>query len=125
MRPAVLLALLALGACAAPAPPERVFPVFFLTDSVALDPAALAVISRAAAVSARFPGRIVHVVGYADADAVPSVAKLSRDRAATVASQLQTDGVAPAVIQRTAAGLAANSEPGVERRRVEIDIDVP
>lgn len=125
MRPAVLLALLALGACATATPPERVFPVFFPTNSVGLDPAALAVISRAAAVSKRFPGRIVRVVGYADADAVPSVSKLSRDRADTVAGQLQADGVAPSIIQRTAAGEPSNSQPGVERRRVEIDVDVP
>lgn len=125
MRSAVLLALLALGACATPAPPERVFPVFFPQDSVGLDPAAMAVIARAASVSQRFPGRLVHVIGYADTDAVPSVAKLSSDRAATVSAQLQADGVPAAVIQRASGGSPANSQPGVERRRVEIDIDTP
>ena len=124
MRPAVLLALLVLGACAAPAPPERVFAVFFPSFSTSLDAPAQAVVARAAAVANSHPGRVVHVAGFADANATADVIQLSQKRADAVSIQLQADGVPLSLIQRSAVGTPPNSEPGVERRRVEIDLDI-
>ena len=124
MRGMVLVGLLALGACATSAPPERIFPVFFNDFSTTLDPPALVVVARAAAVSKAHPGKVVHVAGYADASSSNDVIQLSKSRADVVSQQLQADGVPAALIERAAGGSPPDSQPGIERRRVEISLDI-
>jgi len=125
MRHAILLSLLGLGACANQPSPDRLFPVFFNEYSVELDASSLAVIARAASISKLHPGRVVHVGGYADPVGTPNeTIRLSQRRADVVAAQLQADGVAASVLARSAIGSPANSQPGIERRRVVIDIDI-
>jgi outer membrane protein OmpA-like peptidoglycan-associated protein len=118
------LALLALSACAQQTPPDRIFPVFFNDFSSNVDPTGMAIVTNAAAVAKHFPGYVVKVTGFADrAGSAQADIDLSRARAAAVASLLQSDGVDAARIRQAAEGTPANSQPGVERRRVEIDID--
>ena len=126
VRRALGLSLLALAACAQPAPPDHVFPVFFTDFSSSLDPAGLEVVTNAAAIAKQFPKYPVKVTGYADRAGSPQAdIDISRARADAVAALLQQDGVDPARISRAAVGTPPNSQPGVERRRVEIDIDAP
>ena len=127
MRRLVLgLGLLALSACAQQTPPDRIFAVFFNDFSSNLDPTAMAIVSNAADIAKRFPKYPVKVSGYADrAGSAQADIDLSRARADAVANLLQQDGVAASRITRTAVGTPPNSQPGVERRRVEIDIDEP
>jgi outer membrane protein OmpA-like peptidoglycan-associated protein len=121
--PAILFGLLTLGACALPSPPDHTFPVFFTNDSAALDVAAQAVVMRAAAVSRQFPALPVYVAGYADRSGTPAATiAMSQARADAVANLLVSDGVPPATIKRTAVGTPPDSQPGLESRRVEIDI---
>ncbi len=115
----------ALSACAPPSP-DRSYPVFFNDFSSTLDPAGTAVVNNAATVANRYPSAPVKVSGYADAFGSPDAAvKLSKARADAVATLLAQDGVAPARVTRAAVGTPPNTQPGVERRRVEIDLDLP
>jgi outer membrane protein OmpA-like peptidoglycan-associated protein len=124
--PAILFGLLTLGACAMPGPPDHSFAVFFTNDSAALDVPAQAVVLRAATASKQFPFLPVTVAGYADRYGTPSAtAGLSKARADAVAELLIADGIPAERITRTAAAAPANSQPGVESRRVEIDIGAP
>ena len=117
------LALLALSACAQQTP-DHVFPVFFNDFSSGLDSAGIAIVSDAASVATQHPSYTVKVTGYADsAGSAQADIDLSRSRADAVANLLQRDGVDLARISRNAVGTPPNSQPGVERRRVEIDID--
>ncbi len=119
------LALLALSACAQQ-PPDQVFPVFFNDFSSGLDSTGIAIVANAADVAKKFPRLAVKVTGYADsAGSAQADIDISRARADAVANLLQRDGVDPARISRSAVGTPPNSQPGVERRRVEIDIDAP
>ena len=125
-RLAIGLGLLALSSCATPQPQTRVYPVFFNDFSANLDPAGLDVVANAAALAKQFPAAPVKVTGYADNAGSPAAdVSLSQARADAVAGLLEQDGVAHARIQRAAIGTPPNSQPGVERRRVEIDIDTP
>ena len=125
-RLAIGLGLLALSSCAQPTPPDQIFPVFFNDFSSNLDPAGVQVVSNAADIAKRFPKYVVKVTGYADsAGSTQAEIDLSRARADAVANLLQRDGVDPGRITRAAVGTPPNSQPGVERRRVEIDIDAP
>ena len=66
------------------------------------------------------------VTGYADqAGSTERDVDLSRARVDAVAAVLQHDGVEAGRIIRAAVGTPPNSQPGVERRRVEIEIDEP
>ena len=123
--PAILFGLLVLGACTQPAPPDHVFPVFFTQFSASIDAPAQAIVARAAAAAKRTPNLMVYVAGYADRTGAPSDAiKLSKARADAVTALLVADGVPLAHIVRTAAGTPPDSQPGVESRRVEIDIGI-
>ena len=119
------LALLALSACAQQSP-AHVFPVFFNDFSSGLDSAGIAIVADAAGVAKQYTRATVKVTGYADrAGSAQADIDLSRARADAVSNLLQRDGVDPARISRSAVGTPRNSQPGVDRRRVEIDIDAP
>jgi outer membrane protein OmpA-like peptidoglycan-associated protein len=121
--PAILFGLLTLGACAMPSPPDHSFPVFFTNDSAALDVPAQSVVLHAATVAKQFPSLPVYVAGYADRSGSPAATvAMSQARADAVANLLISDGVPPASIKRTAVGTPPDSQPGLESRRVEIDI---
>ena len=124
-RTMIGLSLLALSACAQQVP-DRIFPVFFIGYSANLDPTAMSIVGNAAEAAKRFPKFPVRVTGYADRVGTPQQeVDLSRARADAVANLLQQDGVDPGRITRSAVGTPPNSEPGVERRRVEILLDAP
>ena len=125
-RLALGLGLLALSACAHPTPPDRIFAVFFNDFSTSLGQTAMAIVSDAAETAKRFPTYPVKVSGYANrAGSAQADIDLSRARADAVANLLVQDGVNASRITRTAVGTPPNSQPGVESRRVEIDIDEP
>jgi outer membrane protein OmpA-like peptidoglycan-associated protein len=124
-RTAIFIGLLALGACTQPAPPDHVFPVFFTPFSSSLDAPAQAIVARAAAASKLTPKLTVYVAGYADPTGAPGDAvQLSKARAAAVTELLVADGVPRSQIVHTAVGTPPDSQPGVESRRVEIDIGI-
>ncbi|MEJ1976227.1 MAG: OmpA family protein [Acetobacteraceae bacterium] len=87
----------------------------------------MAVVARAAAAAKRFPALPVTVRGYADiSNTTPSgVQRLSKARTDAVAALLVADGVPTTSILRDAVGVPPNSNPGIESRRVEIDIGNP
>ena len=123
MRAPILLGLLALAACSSSGPPDHTFAVFFTEDSTVLDSPAQDIVGRAAEASKQFPGLTVNVAGYADRNGTPAAtASLSKARADAVFAQLVADGVPPGRIKRTSSAAPADSSPGVESRRVEIDI---
>lgn len=116
------MGLLALGACQ-PGLPDQIYPVFFVDFSSSLDQAGLAVVNDAAALAQKYPRARLKVTGYADSiGSTAAEIALSKSRADAVAALLQQDGVDPGRITRDAVGTPANSQPGVERRRVEIDL---
>ncbi len=118
------LAALSVAACAAQVPLDHSFPVFFEDFSTSITSAAGAVVASAADVAKRYPRAAVKVTGYADrTGSTDREISLSKGRADAVAAMLQQDGVDAARIQRSAVGTPPNSQPGVERRRVEIDIE--
>ena len=123
-RLALGLGLLALSACAQQSPPDHIFPIFFNDFSSNVDPTGMSIIANAADAAKRFPRAAVMVTGYSDrAGSAQADIDLSRARADAVSNLLQRDGVDPARITRSAAGTPPNSQPGVERRRVEIDVE--
>ncbi len=121
MRRLVLgLGLLALSACAQTQPNTA---IFFNDFSSNLDPTAVDIVRSAADSASRSPTALVKVTGYADnSGSTQAEIDLSRRRADTVANLLVQDGVSQTRIVRAAAGTPPNSQPGVERRRVTIDI---
>lgn len=125
-RLAIGLGLFALSACAQPTPPENVFAVFFNDFSSTPGPTGMEIVTLAANVASRYPSYHVKVTGYADrVGSTQAEIALSKARADAVANLLQQAGVNPARISRAAVGTPPNSQPGVERRRVEIDLDAP
>ncbi len=123
-RLAIGLGLLALSGCMTQQLPDRVYPVFFDDFSANLDPAGMAAVSNAAVLAQKFPTVPVKVTGYSDqAGSTAAEISLSQARADAVAGLLIKDGVDPGRIARGAMGTPPNSQPGVERRRVVIDID--
>ena len=119
------LGLLALSACAQQ-PPQRTFALFFEDFSSTVSPEAAQIVASAAASARFFPAGPVRVTGYADSiGSTQAEIDISRARANAVAALLQQDGVASGRITRAAVGTPPNSQPGVERRRVEIDVDTP
>ena len=126
LRFAVLgLVLAGLAACtAAPAEPqEPSYIVFFTPLSAELDEPALGVVVDAARAAQARPGRRVVVAGYANrigsTDADRTLSKL---RAQVVADRLTTQGVDRGRIALRPKG-SVGGDPGIESRRVEIDIN--
>ncbi len=116
----------ALSACKTAAPPDHSFPVFFNDFATTLGPVGVGVVNNAAAVAKQYPRAKVTVVGYADqSGSAERETALSQGRADTVSKLLVQAGIDPARITTTAGGLPPNSQPGVERRRAEIDLDLP
>ena len=118
------LLLAGLAACATtPAEPlGPTYVVFFTPFSADLDDAASGVIADAGRAAQAMPGHRVVVAGYADrlgsADANQTLSKL---RAQVVADRLAADGVERGRIVLRAKG-SVGGDPGVESRRVGIDI---
>ena len=116
----------ALSACKTAAPPDNSFPVFFNDFASELTPTGIGVVNNAAAVAKQYPRALVKVVGYVDqSGSSEQEMALSKARADTVSNLLIQAGIDPARITRTAGGVPPNSQPGVERRRAEIDLDLP
>ena len=83
-------------------------------------------VTSAAGVAKQYPRYKIRVVGYANTVGSPDAdIQLSKARADAVAAVLQQNGVTPDRIIRDAAGTPPNSQPGLESRRVEIDIVNP
>lgn len=119
----ILLGFATFAACAKAAPPDRIFAVFFDENSTSVDVAGDAVVARAAVVAKQWPALPVNVAGYSDRDAaIGDATKLSQARAEAVTAMLVADGVAASRIKHEAVVATPGSQPGVERRRVEIDI---
>ena len=118
------LVLAGLAACTAATaePQEPAYIVFFTPLSAELDEAALGVVANAGRAAQAGPGRRVVVAGYANrigsTDADRTLSKL---RAQVVADRLAAQGVAPGRIALRPKG-AVGGDPGIESRRVEIDI---
>ena len=121
-----VLGFLAVGlaACtAAPAEPlGPTYVVFFTPFSADLDEAALGVIADAGRAAQAAPGHRVVVAGYADSiGSAAANQTLSKLRAQVVADGLAAAGVDRGRIALRPKGLVGG-DPGVESRRVGIDI---
>ena len=118
------LLLAGLAACTA-APTEPLGPtyvVFFTPFSADLDDAALGVIAEAGRAAQVAPGHKVVVAGYADRiGSTAANQTLSKLRAQVVADKLAADGVDRGRIRLRPKG-SVGGDPGVESRRVMIDI---
>ena len=118
------LLLAGLAACTA-APAEHLGPtyvVFFTPFSADLDDAAMGVIADAGRAAQAAPGHRVVVAGYADRRGSPAAHPTrSKWRAQVVADSLAADGVDRGRIALRPKG-SVGGDPGVESRRVEIDI---
>ena len=122
----IVASVAAVSACKTAPPPDHSFPVFFNDFATTLSPTGVGVVNNAAAVAKQYPRAKVTVVGYADqSGSTERETELSQSRADTVSKLLVQAGVSASRITTTAGGLPANSQPGVERRRAEIDIDLP
>jgi len=133
--------LLALGACAQPAPPppaaaapppppppEHTFTVFFDWDRANITPDAQQIIDAAAATFKSGPPVPVQVVGHTDTSGSPEYnQKLSVRRAQNVAGALAQAGLPQSSMNVSGVGqndLKVPTPPGVrepQNRRVEID----
>lgn len=124
-RIAVLGTLASLAACTT-APAGSAVPayvIFFTPFSASLEKPALEVISDAARAASGAPGRTVTVIGYADRAGSPEAnVTLSRLRAQVVADGLAAKGVARSRLITVARGSVGN-EPGLESRRVAIELN--
>ena len=113
-----------LAACtAAPAEPlGPTYVIFFTPFSAELDDAALGVIADAGRAAQEAPGHRVVVAGYADRiGSTAANQTLSKLRAQVVADKLAADGVDRGRIRLRPKG-SVGGDPGVESRRVAIDI---
>jgi OOP family OmpA-OmpF porin len=127
MRRVGRLVLLAVAACAAPAPsaPQR-FVVFFQEWSAALDPAAIGVVSGAEQFAKDHPAAVVKVNGYADPQGSAAANDyMSLTRAQVVADRLVADGLDRARIVLGTHGATDFTLTSQESRRVEIAIGGP
>lgn len=124
-RLAALACSLALLAACATAPAEHPGPtyvIFFTPFSADLDDGGTAVLADAGRAAQAAPGHRVVVAGYADrlgSDAANQT--LSKLRAQVVADGLASRGVDRGRITLRPKG-SVGGDPGVESRRVEIDI---
>jgi OOP family OmpA-OmpF porin len=106
-------------------PPGRKFVVFFQEWSVALDDAAIAVITQAAHLALEHPRIAVQVTGFADPVGTRrSNVLLSELRAQRVADYLLEGGVPPGQIRQVGKGSVKFAISALESRRVEIFIPV-
>lgn len=128
LRRTALLGALLLGLAGCAVPGRETTPsyvVFFTAFSADLEEPARQVVSQAAQAAQAAPERVVRVEGYAGAAGSTEASRtLSQLRAQVVADALAERGVPRnriAVRPRTQAG----SDPGVEERRVEINVTAP
>jgi outer membrane protein OmpA-like peptidoglycan-associated protein len=140
MRRVFLLgSLLALGACAQPAPPptaaappppppEHTFTVFFDWDKANITPEAQQIVEAASATFKSGPPVPVQVIGHTDTSGSPAYnQKLSVRRAQNVAGALAQAGMPQSAMNVSGVGqndLKVPTPPGVrepQNRRVEID----
>lgn len=106
-------------------PPGRRFVVFFQEWSVALDEAAIAVITDAAHLALEHPRAPVQVTGFADpTGGSKSNMLLSELRAQRVVDHLLEGGVARGQIRQIGKGSVKFAISALESRRVEIFIPV-
>ncbi len=129
-RLSALCLLIALAACAVPAPAPQAavpqgmdYPVYFSPWSAALDDTAQSALQHATdAAKAALRGPI-DVTGYADpTGSAQANVLLSQLRAQVVADQLIADGVEPARITRHARGATDFTLSAVESRRVTVSV---
>ncbi len=119
---AVLCLVLVLSACSLFGPSGSPYIVYFQERSAHLDPQANSVIALVAQRANDEPTAPVNVVGYTDsAGSPPADAKLSQQRAQTVADALVANGVVASRLVRTGRG-QTGGDPGIASRRVEITI---
>ena len=114
--------LLALAACTRPidTPPRTI--VFFTNNSTALDGSARNVLDQVLKTAAGHPRAKVLVRGFAGVAGSPAAdVALARRRAQVVTQALVVGGLAPGRIMEVARGATA-ADPGVESRRVEIEL---
>lgn len=124
-RTALVLSLLALSACAR-TPGDRNFTVFFNDFSNRIDPTAQQIVAAAAASARAHPSSPVKVTGYADrAGSTEADVRLSKGRSDAVTYLLERNGIPNTQIFQAAVGTPLNTQPGVERRRVDIFVDFP
>ncbi len=120
--PRCFAGLVALAGAPAAGPPDRVFPVFFTDFSADLDGPAIAVVASAAPIAKQFPR------GRCRSAATPTASDRPQRRSRCPSAGRRRGRPAgagwrdPSRITRDAVGTPPNSQPGVERRRVEIDI---
>ena len=120
---AVLLAAATAGCVRQPVdtPPKSV--VFFTANSADLDAPARGVIREFVADAQTAPTRRVTVLGYADVAGSPEANRmLSALRAKIVADELVAGGIAPGRSSQRPRGAVPNSDPGIEARRVELEL---
>ncbi len=116
------LFLLAVTACGMMGPGHPAYLVFFDEKSPALNASASGVIAEAATAAKASPGSTVVVRGFTGSRGSPVAdVTLSQQRAQAVADALVADGVEAGRITREGRG-QTQGEPGVESRRVEIEI---
>ena len=103
-------------------PSKPDFIVYFQERSATVDTIAEPIIAHAASRANAMPDTVVTVYGYTDSAASPRAdLLLSQQRAQHVADALVANGVAPSRIVRQGRGQTGD-DPGVESRRVEIDV---
>ncbi|HEY0206439.1 MAG TPA: OmpA family protein [Acetobacteraceae bacterium] len=103
-------------------PPGPSFLVFYTPFSANIDTEALRIVGEAAKAAKADPARAVFVLGYADqAGSTEANRTLTRLRAQVVRDTLVADGVPADRIILQPKG-AQGGDPGVESRRVEIEL---
>lgn len=124
-RTVAVWSLVLAGAACAPmgsATPGPGFIVFYTPFSAALDGDATKLVAEAAKAAQAEPSRRVVVLGYADRVGSPeSNRTLTRLRAEVVRDTLVADGIAASRISLQPRG-SQGGDPGVESRRVEIEL---
>ncbi len=128
LRRTALLGALLLGLASCAAPMRETTPsyvVFFTAFSADLDEPARQVITRAAQAAQASGDRVVRVEGYAD-----SIGSTEANRILTqLRAQVVADGLAERGIPRSRIVLrprgAQGGDPGIESRRVDINIAAP
>ena len=121
----VALGMALAGAACAPmqgGPPGPSFLVFYTPFSANLDTEASRIVGEAAKAALAEPSRRVYVLGYADRiGSTEANRTLTKLRAEVVRDTLVADGVPSGRITLQPKG-AQGGDPGVESRRVEIEL---
>ncbi len=119
---ALVLALAAGGCAVRSGPPGPSFLVFYTPFSANLDGDAARLVADAAKAALADPSRQVYVLGYADSrGSTQANATLTQLRAQVVRDALVAGGVPAGRIVLQPKG-AQGGDPGVESRRVEIEL---